>query len=155
MSKGPWEGRVGKLLGGKDFAYYYKPVDGEHAGPVKIDWLACDRYGYFWMIEVKQIDKNAQRFPLSIVTPLQRMALLDAARANHSVVLLAVGRGKDLLLYDWRKVWQQQELSVYKADVAVRWNKEVPKVGLLALWLGRTRMSERLTPAFSEPEKSL
>jgi len=116
MSKGPWEERVGSLLKGPGFAWAYKPVDSPlHGGAVRIDWLACDRLGMFWMVEVKSVPLSARSFNLEnpkFISALQIEALDAVGQASASEVHLAVGQGQRLYIFDWRRLrWLHKQQS--------------------------------------------
>lgn len=111
MPKGAWESRVGLLLA--RFPMHYKPVDTPlHGGAVRIDYHACDNFGVYWLIEVKQVDEDAKSINLMTeVSPLQRRMLDDVAHAEQSIPVLAVGQGDVLYLWGWRKatwLWEQR-----------------------------------------------
>lgn len=140
MSKGPWESRIGSLLKADVFAYAYKPVDSPmHGGSVRIDWLAADMQGAFWMVEVKQVAENARSINVALdVTALQRAALSDVAATGFGVPVLAVGQGNMLYLWGWRYVqWLQQDQR----------RRALPKPDLIFLdtamwglhWTGKTK----------------
>jgi len=94
MAKGPWEERVGMLLDEPHFIYKHKCPDvGPHGGKVKIDWLACDNLGQFFMVEVKEIRTVQTVFHIdNEVTPLQQEAL--SAVGCGGISLVAVGHGR-------------------------------------------------------------
>jgi hypothetical protein len=109
MAKGQWESRVGMLLNSEkhpEFVYSFKPVDsGMYGGQPRIDWLACDFMGRFWMIEVKQLDERSKRLNLRTeVSPGQKDGLNGVADSQAGVSLLAVGHGANLYLFDWRDI---------------------------------------------------
>lgn len=93
--KGPWESRVGMLLKGPEFPYAHKCPDiGEHGGQSKIDWLACDVKGTFWMIEVKWIQTIGTLFHVNKeVTPGQQGELNKVGNLCGNAYV-AIGHGK-------------------------------------------------------------
>lgn len=109
--KTPWEQRVGMLLDPEkhpdDFVWSFKPPDSAmYGGQPRIDWLACDRLGYFWGIEVKSL--AAGRRSLNLLTDVsagQRDALSAIDRSTHGRALLAVGTSENhLYFYFWRDI---------------------------------------------------
>jgi hypothetical protein len=113
-NKTEWEKRIGMLLDARkqaDFVYSYKPIDGMHGGQPKVDWFACDRNGWMWMIEVKSLPENRQSINLmGEVTAGQRQALDAVAASHNGVALLVVGQGNALHFFDWRDIgWLAHE----------------------------------------------
>lgn len=110
MAKGPWESRVGKLLKHPDdFAWSYKPPDTKfYGGQTRIDWIACDRAGRFWLTEVKQLPTDRKSINLRTeVSAGQRDALLAVSQTTVGLALLMVGQGDILYIFDWERVlWQ-------------------------------------------------
>lgn len=119
MAKGPWESRVGKLIIYPYFPYSYKPVDSPlHGGAVRMDRLAADNYGYFWMFEIKSMNGRAS---LNLenpddIRPLQVSALNDLAETTRGVPVLAVGCKDILYLWGWRHVWAQYQWLKREAE---------------------------------------
>lgn len=113
--KSPWEARVGMLLDPEkhdEFMYSYKPVDGPHGGQPKIDWLACDTQGRFWMIEVKCLPESRKSINLMTeVTAGQRQGLAAVAWSETGIALLAVGQEKLLRIYSYWEVmaWMSEQ----------------------------------------------
>ena len=134
MAKGPWEERVGRLLIPKgtneyapDFLWSHKCPDMIHGGQPKVDFHACDRTGVWWSIEVKQIPEARKSFNIDsrdFISAGQIECLTAVAQASASVVLLAVGRGNRLYIFDWRRL-QCQYRERTKANF--------PKPGLFQL----------------------
>lgn len=120
MTKSKWEGRVGKLFVLPDFVYKYKPVDGPHGGAVKLDWLASDKMGTFWQVEVKWLSETRKSFNLnaeSEMRALQKAAMDDIAMADYSVPLLAIGQGDFLYWWGWRYVrWLERERKDFEVS---------------------------------------
>jgi hypothetical protein len=121
--KGPWEKRVGSLL--DTFCpYKYKPVDSPmHGGAVRIDWLACDNFGTFVAVEVKQVERTRVSLNLEHpkqISPLQIEALNCIAEATTSLPILVIGRDDILYIWGWRHVWAQYQWrkreAVYQPD---------------------------------------
>lgn len=108
--KGPWEARVGKLLVPPDFAWSFKPPDSQfYGGQPRIDWLACDYQGRFWMVEVKQVGTDRQTINLlSDVSATQAQAL-NAVANGYGMTVLAVGKGDTLYIHSWRMAWLQYQ----------------------------------------------
>lgn len=132
--KGAWESRVGLLLRNPaHFVWAYKPADSAlYGGQPRIDWLACNRLGGFWMVEVKQLASNRKSINLlNDVSPGQRDALTAIATTTFGVSLLAVGQAETLYMFDWRKiVWRlkqdvgfraHQLVSLRSAPIQVQW----------------------------------
>lgn len=116
--KSQWESRVGMLLDPAkrdEFRYSYKPVDGLHGGQPKIDWMACDQMGRFWLIEVKWLPETRRSINLfTDVTAGQRQGLAAVALSDEGVALLAIGQGKLLRIYSYREVmlWMTDNWSM-------------------------------------------
>lgn len=89
-----------------EFAYSFKPVDSAmYGGQPRIDWLAADIVGRFWMIEVKSLAANRKTFSLDRdVSPGQLSALHALSTTGVGVPLLAVGQAECLYIFDWRKI---------------------------------------------------
>lgn len=110
MSKGPWESRVGMLL--KQTEHFNRaikvPDSALYGGQPRIDWIACDKAGRHWEVEVKQLPEDRQSINLRTeVSAGQREALTQVSRTTVGVALLAVGRGDTLYIFDWGRVlWQ-------------------------------------------------
>lgn len=104
--KSPWEKRVGDLLSPPDFVWSYKPPDSQfYGGQPRVDWLACDSTGLFWMIEVKWLAESRASINLMTeVSPGQRDAL-NAVDSGQGIALLAIGRGSYLFVHSWSLVW--------------------------------------------------
>jgi hypothetical protein len=111
-TKSHWEARVGLLLDPlkhTQFTWSYKPPDSQmYGGQPRIDWLACDLIGRFWMVEVKHLADERLSINLNRdVTPGQRAALDGVSASQTGVALLAVGHHDTLHWFDWRMVgWQ-------------------------------------------------
>ena len=105
--KGQWESRTGMILRcPESFAWAFKPADSPlYGGQARIDWLACDHKGRFWMVEVKQcaLDRKTINV-LTDVSPGQRDALTAIAQTEQGIALLAVGQENILYLFDWRTI---------------------------------------------------
>lgn len=113
--KGPWERRVGNLLSHPLFAWKYKPTDSPlYGGQPRIDWVAADTAGRFWMVEVKQLAIGRKSINLlSDVSEGQRISLKKVADTLAGVALLVVGQGNTLYVFDWRWVqWYQEQADV-------------------------------------------
>lgn len=112
--KGQSETRVGYLLKTREFVWAFKPVDSPfYGGQTRIDWLACDRLGVFWMVEVKSTTGKSINLERE-VSPGQRDALTSVARSRNGVALLAVMRGTTLYIYDWGRLqalWTEKKLG--------------------------------------------
>lgn len=130
--KGQWESRVGMLLNSEkhpEFVYSFKPVDsGMYGGQPRLDWLACDYMGRFWMIEVKQLGERDKRLNIRTeVSPGQKDGLSAVADSQAGVSLLAVGHGANLYLFDWRDIrWrcepgEQPLLPMEDAFLTLTW----------------------------------
>lgn len=109
MPKTEWERRVGMLLDPEkhdDFVWSYKPHDSAlYGGQPRLDWLACDRVGRFWVIEVKTAGKGRKSITLEReLSPGQITALDAVAASKFGVALLAVGHETTLHVFDWRKI---------------------------------------------------
>lgn len=118
MTKSAWESRVGSLLdpsAHSEFVYSYKPYDSAlYGGQPRIDWLACDRVGRFWIIEVKKLPDGRKSFdPKKLCSPGQIQALDAVAGSGVGVPLLAIGVDDLLYFFDWRKIqWLVQSTPV-------------------------------------------
>lgn len=123
-SKGPWEGRVGILLHNtRWFAWAFKPADSPlYGGQARIDWLACDKLGRHWMVEVKQVAPDRRSINvLSEVSPGQRAALSAVAGTDVGIALLVVGQGETLYVFDWRMVqWRLDQDDGSQGKLAAR-----------------------------------
>lgn len=119
-TKTPWESRVGMLLKQTDdFAWAFKPVDSKfYGGQTRLDWLACDQAGRFWMVEVKHIATDRKSINLRTdVSAGQRDALTSVSQTTVGIALLVVGRGDTLYLFDWSRVlWQWRERNRTQLD---------------------------------------
>lgn len=115
MAKGPWETRVGKLISPEprhhddepDFVWTYKPPDSQfYAGQPRLDWIACDKAGFFWAIEVK--DQPSDRISINLETEVEavkRTQLNAIASSYRGVAVLAVGQGSLLFVHSWSLAW--------------------------------------------------
>jgi hypothetical protein len=106
MPKTPWEDRVKMLLTKPEIVWYYKAPDGKmYGGQPRIDFVACDIFGRFIMIEVKSLPDAAKSFvPKNLVPPVQQDALDKIAGTASGVAILAVGHEGILRLYSWGKI---------------------------------------------------
>ena len=115
MDKKTTEERVGMLLKHPDdFAWAFKPADSRmYGGQTRIDWIACDKAGRCWLVEVKQVDPEARSINLlNEVSPGQRNALTSVSRTTVGIALLAVWQGTTLYIFDWSRVlWHWQKRS--------------------------------------------
>jgi hypothetical protein len=147
MPKTAWEARVGMLLDparGKDFVWSYKPADSAmYGGQPRVDWLACDRNGRMWMIEVKSSPADRKSITLEREVSPGQIAALDAvATSSTGVALLAVGHEKTLYIFDWRKIgWlikvakvsgAVSQIPFTQADIRFSWTG--PKTWHRDLW---------------------
>jgi hypothetical protein len=100
------------LLTEPDFVWSVKiPDSGLYGGQPRIDWLACDYLGRFWMIEAKQIVPTRRSINLdSDVSAGQRRALTSVVSGN-GIALLVVGQADRLYIYSWRALWSQYQAS--------------------------------------------
>lgn len=153
--KSPWEARVGVLLDPRlhpMFTYSYKPYDsGHYGGQPRIDWHAADVYGRYWMIEVKTAALNRRSINLDLdVTPGQIAGLTDIARTACGVALLAVGQGKTLYVFNWRRfvfptLPTGSRIELLSADFHLNWSPkawrvfdfhaEMCKAGAVPVWV--------------------
>lgn len=165
-TKSPWESRVGMLLDPEkhpEFVYSYKPHDSAmYGGQPRIDWLACDQVGRFWMIEVKSLDPKRRSINLeSDVSPGQRAALDAVMHSGVGVPLLMVGQEKTLYVFDWRKVsWLLAGHPLSEASFALGWTGPkawalIDLYGFLAVLAPSPLLPAFVTPAslaiFNEP----
>lgn len=126
--KTAWESRVGQLLDPAshpdDFAYSFKPADSAmYGGQPRIDWLAADVLGRFWMIEVKSL--RAERRSINVQTQVstgQRAALSAVGRSAFGLPLLAVGQGKRLYIFAWRDVVNRTLVLLSAAPIQLDWS---------------------------------
>jgi hypothetical protein len=135
MTKTPWEARVGMLLKHpQDFAWAFKPVDSRlYGGQPRLDWIACDVDGLYWLVEVKALAADRRSINLRTdVTPGQRDALMKVDATSYGVALLAIGQGNTLYIFDWGQVrWRLEReyaneknlqlLPLASASWAIRW----------------------------------
>jgi len=161
MTKSPWEDRVGMLLDPRvhpQFVYSFKPFDSAmYGGQPRIDWLAADTVGRFWMIEVKSLAAGRKSFNLeSGVSAGQRQALSAMTNSVTGVSLLAIGHEKTLYFYDWRKIrWllggpaPQSLLLLTQADLRLEWSG--PKSWNLRDLYGSAFDLGMLVPQFPPP----
>lgn len=113
MSKSKWEKKVGELLKTEQFVWNHKCPDifdrrHPYAGHSRVDWLALDRQGHGWMIEVKYLDrKQSMLFNLfnkkDGISAGQRGELQDFGQAGYA--LLAVGHSGTNALYIFEWPW--------------------------------------------------
>jgi hypothetical protein len=116
ISKSKWERKVGELLKTDQFVYTHKCPDifdrrHPYAGKARIDWLALDRQGHGWLIEVKYLDrKKSMLFNLfnkkDGISAGQRGELQDFGQAGYA--LLAVGHSGTNALYIFEWPWVEQ-----------------------------------------------
>ena len=126
--KGPWEKRVGLLLRNKSqFTWAYSAPDtGLYGGQTRIDWIACDAVGCFWMIEVKQLPESRKTFTVEKeVSPGQRIALTSVTESSHGTAILAIGIGKELYLYDWSTILWLPRITRDDALMMLTWTGEL------------------------------
>jgi hypothetical protein len=117
VPKTPWEDRVRMLLNKPEIVWYYKAPDGKmYGGQPRIDFVACDIFGRFIMIEVKSLPSAAKSFvPNSLVPPVQQDALDMIAGTASGVAILAVGHEGILRLYSWGKIRGLPKVSLASA----------------------------------------
>jgi hypothetical protein len=128
--KTAWEARVGVLLDSRyhpEFLYSFKPYDSPlYGGQPRIDWHAADMLGRYWMIEVKSLALGRKSFTLTDVTIGQQQALDAIGKTLLGVPLLAIGQGKTLYLYGWRKVLEYYSgrslLPLSEAPITLDWS---------------------------------
>jgi len=101
---------MGKLFHPDYFPYTFKPSDSPlYGGQTRIDYLACDLYGGFWMVEVKQLTAGRKSFNLDKTVSAGQRSALDSVVDGLGAAVLAVGCGKFLYLFNWNRVrWLQQ-----------------------------------------------
>jgi hypothetical protein len=118
MPKTPWEDRVKMLLTKPEIVWYYKAPDGKmYGGQPRLDFVACDIFGRFIMIEVKSlIDASRSFLPKTLVPAVQRDALDKIAETASGVAILAVGHADILRLYNWRQIRERARISVEQAE---------------------------------------
>jgi hypothetical protein len=106
MPKTPWEDRVRMLLNKPEIVWYYKAPDGKmYGGQPRLDFVACDIFGRFIMIEVKSLPSAAKTFDPNLLVPaVQQDALDKIAGTASGVAILAVGHEDILRLYSWGKI---------------------------------------------------
>jgi hypothetical protein len=106
-----WEPRVGKLLHPEYFPWSFKPADSSrYGGQPRIDYLACDVYGRFWMIEVKQLGPDRKSINIENDVSIGQRNALDAVSEVGAVALLAVGCGSQLYIFTWERIrWLQSQ----------------------------------------------
>jgi hypothetical protein len=106
-----WEPRVGKLLHPEYFPWSFKPADSSrYGGQPRIDYLACDLYGCFWMIEVKQLGPDRKSINIENDVSIGQRNALDAVSEVGAVALLAVGCGSRLYIFTWERIrWLQSQ----------------------------------------------
>jgi hypothetical protein len=111
--KGQWEARVGKLLVEPDFVWSFKPPDSPlYGGQPRVDWLACDRWGKFWMIEVKQASADRKSISIKNDVSAGQIRALNAIANGNGVALLAIGQGPALYIHSWRVAWLRYQQSL-------------------------------------------
>lgn len=123
-----WEPRVGKLFHPDYFPWTYKAPDSPRfGGQPRIDYLACDVYGRFWMVEVKQLQPDRKSINIENDVPIGQRNALDAVSDVGAVAALAVGCGSTLYVFLWERVrWLQSQgmwprLPLNKASVTFHW----------------------------------
>lgn len=109
-----WEPRVGKLLAPPYFYWTHKcPDTSKYGGAPRIDYQACDLYGRFWMVEVKQLSEDRKSINIERdLTAGQRSGLQDVLDADGSA-LLAIGQGKTLYVFTWGRIVWLREQGIY------------------------------------------
>jgi hypothetical protein len=114
MPKTPWEHRVRMLLNKPEIVWCYKAPDGKmYGGQPRIDFVACDIFGRFIMVEVKSlIDASRSFLPKILVPAVQRDALNKIAGTASGVAILAVGHKNVLRLYNWGHIRDLPHISV-------------------------------------------
>jgi hypothetical protein len=114
MPKTPWEDRVKMLLTKPEIVWYYKAPDGKmYGGQPRLDFVACDIFGRFIMVEVKSLSDAAKSFdPKALVPPVQQDALDRIASTASGVAILAVGHEDILRLYNWGAIRDRPRISV-------------------------------------------
>jgi hypothetical protein len=117
VPKTPWEDRVKMLLNKPEIVWYYKAPDGTmYGGQPRLDFVACDIFGRFIMIEVKSVTHTAKTFsPRVIVPAVQQDALNKIAETASGVAILAVGHEGILRLYNWGKIRGLPKVSLANA----------------------------------------
>jgi hypothetical protein len=139
-SKGPWEERVGWLLQPDEYPWKFKPPDSQfYGGQPRIDWLACDNRGRFWMIEVKQIAANRTIFNLDTEISAPQKAALSAVANAGGMALLAIGCGNELFIHDWGYVAWRFEASVDQNKQHPEWLPLSEPMTILDVlpWMGK------------------
>jgi hypothetical protein len=123
-----WEPRVGKLLHPEYFPWSFKPADSsKYGGQPRIDYLACDLYGRFWMVEVKQLREDRKSINIEIDVTIGQRNALDAVSEVGAVALLAVGCGSRLYIFTWERIrWLQSQghwprILLNDASAALPW----------------------------------
>jgi hypothetical protein len=106
VPKTPWEDRVRMLLNKPEIVWYYKAPDGKlYGGQPRLDFVACDIFGRFIMIEVKSLPSSYKSFmPANLVPSVQQDALDRIAGTASGVAILAVGHDDILRLYSWGRI---------------------------------------------------
>jgi hypothetical protein len=143
--KGHWERRVGMLLRNKSqFTWAYSAPDtGLYGGQTRIDWIACDVVGCFWMIEVKQLTEGRKTFTIDKeVSAGQRIALTSVSESKFGTAILAIGIGKELYLYDWSVILWLPRITRDDALMRLTWTGEKmwQTHQLLELWERKTAL---------------
>lgn len=122
-----WESRVGKLLDDPYYVWAHKCPDSMHGGQPKVDWIACDVYGFFWMIEVKQLAAGRKSINYEgEITPGQREAL-TAVSDIGGYAFLAIGVGPRLYIFTWGRIqWLRQHehpslIPLNEASIVLEW----------------------------------
>lgn len=107
-----WEPRVGKLLNDLYFVWSYKAPDSpRYGGQPRVDYIACDIYGTFWMVEVKQLAVDRKSINIQRELTAGQQSALEAIHDVCGSALLAVGRGDTLYVFTWGRVkWLLEQL---------------------------------------------
>lgn len=117
VPKTPWEDRVRMLLNKPEIVWYYKAPDGKmYGGQPRLDFVACDIFGRFIMIEVKSLPSGLSSFvPAKLVPTVQQDALDKISGTASGVAILAVGHEGILRLYSWSKIRGLTKVSLANA----------------------------------------
>jgi len=157
--KGHWEERVGWLLQPDDFPWKFKPPDSQfYGGQPRIDWLACDNHGRFWMIEVKQVAANRTIFNLDTEISAPQKAALSAVANAGGIAILAIGCGSELFIHDWGFVAWQFEANVKNNKPRPEWLPLSEPMTILDVlpWMGKkTWQLQSLFPLVTDSDGEL